>query len=115
MNIEINERQALMLVTALGVLKDRVGQKGKWLTRKRMPTLRHRLADCITIADTDEQEGVRKAMRKTQDEIDRRIRFGEEVADFMNAIKQQAGITDERFKDFNYTRPDGTPTAESDN
>ena len=26
-------------------------------------------------------------------------------------IKQQAGITDERFKDFNYTRPDGKADA----
>lgn len=34
-----------------------------------MPLLRHRLADCITIADTEEQEGVRKAMRKAQDEF----------------------------------------------
>lgn len=101
--IELNERQALMLVTALGVLKARVGQKGKWLTRKRMPLLRHRLADCITIADTDEEEGVRKAMRKAQDEIDRRIRFCEEVADFINTIKQHAGITDEHIKSFNYT------------
>lgn len=112
---EFDEEQVLTIVTALGVLKDRIGQKGRWLQRKRMPTLRHRLADCITIGDIDEQEGVRKAMRKTQDEIDRRIRFGEEVADFMNAIKQQAGITDERLKNFNYTRPDGTPTAKSDN
>jgi hypothetical protein len=63
------------------------------------------------MAETDEQEGVRKALRKTQDEIDRRIRFGEEVADFMNTIKQQAGITDERFKDFNYTREDGKADA----
>lgn len=55
--ITFNERQALLVVTALGVLKNRIGQKGRWLERKRMPLLRSRLADCITIGDEIERGG----------------------------------------------------------
>ena len=104
--ITLNERDALMVVTALGVLKDRIGQKGRWLERKRMPTLRHRLADCITIGDETEQAGVRKALKKTQDEINRRIQAGEDIAKLMRDVKAQAEITDERLRDFGYTRDD---------
>jgi len=112
--ITLNERDALMVVTALGVLKDRIGQKGRWLERKRMPTLRHRLADCITIGDEDEQAGVRKAMHKTQNEINRRIQAGEEIAKMMRDVKQQADITDERLREFGYTRDDlANETADS--
>ena len=48
---EFTDEQVLTIITALGVLKDRIGQKTGWLQRKRMPILRGRLADCITIGD----------------------------------------------------------------
>jgi hypothetical protein len=44
--ITLTDEQVLTVVTALGVLKDRIGQKASWNQRKRMPTLRSRLADC---------------------------------------------------------------------
>ena len=97
---EFDEEQVLTIVTALGVLKDRIGQKGSWQQRKRMPTLRGRLADCITIGDETEADGVRKALAKTQKDIDSRIKRGEKIADLMNDIKRQTGVTDERLRDF---------------
>ena len=97
---EFNDEQVLTIITALGVLKDRIGQKAGWQQRKRLPTLRGRLADCITIGDETEADGVRKALAKTQKDIDSRIKRGEKIADLMNDIKQQTGVTDERLRDF---------------
>jgi len=97
---EFNDEQVLTIITALGVLKDRIGQKAGWQQRKRLPTLRGRLADCITIGDETEADGVRKALAKTQKDIDSRIKRGEKIADLMNDIKRQTGVTDERLRDF---------------
>ena len=97
---EFNEEQVLTIVTALGVLKDRIGQKGGWLQRKRMPTLRGRLADCITIGDEQEADCVRKAIAKAQRDIASRIARGEKIAELMNDIKQQSGVTTERLRDY---------------
>lgn len=97
---EFTDEQVLTIITALGVLKDRIGQKAGWMQRKRLPTLRGRLADCITIGDETEAEGVRKALTKTQKEVESRINRGEKIADLMNCIKQQTGVTNERLRDF---------------
>ena len=96
---KFDEEQVLTIVTALGVLKDRIGQKGGWLQRKRMPILRGRLADCITIGDEQEANGVRKAMAKAQKDIASRITRGEKIAELMNDIKRQAGVASERLRD----------------
>ena len=80
---EFNDEQVLTIITALGVLKDRIGQKAGWQQRKRLPTLRGRLADCITIGDETEADGVRKALAKTQKDIDSRIKRGEKIADLI--------------------------------
>lgn len=100
---EFDEEQVLTIVTALGVLKDRIGQKGSWLQRKRMPTLRGRLADCITIGDEQETDCVRKAIAKTQKNIASRIARGEKIAQLMNDIKRQSGVTTERLSDIDTT------------
>lgn len=97
---EFDEEQVLTIVTALGVLKDRIGQKAGWQQRKRLPTLRGRLADCITIGDETEADGVRKALAKTQKDIDSRIKRGEKIAELMNDIKRQAGVNTERLRDY---------------
>lgn len=97
---EFNEEQVLTIVTALGVLKDRIGQKAGWQQRKRLPTLRGRLADCITIGDETEADGVRKAIAKTQRDIASKIARGEKIAELMNDIKQQSGVTTERLRDY---------------
>lgn len=97
---EFDEEQVLTIVTALGVLKDRIGQKAGWQQRKRMPTLRGRLADCITIGDEQEADGVRKALAKAQKDIASRIARGEKIAELMNDIKRQSGVTTERLCDY---------------
>lgn len=110
--ITLSERETLMVVSALGVFKDRIGQKARWLERKRMPTLRHRLADSIIIGDEVGGVIIRKALHKTMDEINRRILSGEEIAKTMNTLKEKAEITDERLRLFGYTRDDLKPEAE---
>ena len=53
MNVQVNEREALLIVTALGVYQNRLGQHTSCLQRKRMLTLRARLAYCVIIGDDD--------------------------------------------------------------
>ena len=100
---EFDEEQVLTIVTALGVLKNRIGQRGGWLQRKRMPTLRRLLADCITIGDEQEANGVRKAIARAQKDIASRIARGEKIAELMNDIKRQSGVTTEKLGDIDAT------------
>ena len=100
---EFDEEQVLTIVTALGVLKNRIGQRGGWLQRKRMPTLRRLLADCITIGDEQEANGVRKAIARAQKDIASRIARGEKIAELMNDIKRQSGVTTEKLGDIDDT------------
>lgn len=103
--ITLTDEQVLTIVTALGVLKDRIGQKASWNQRKRMPTLRSRLADCITIGDEFEANEVRKALSKTYKDTTSRIVRGAKIAELMNEIKEQAGVTGERLR--NYDNKEG--------
>lgn len=97
--IELTKDEALLVVTALGTLKNRIGQRTRWLQRKRMPTLRARLADLIIIGDEEEADGVRKAIKTTDDRITRRIEFGERIGDLMRSVKEKTGVIDEHLMD----------------
>lgn len=98
--ITLPEEQVLTVITALGVLKDRIGQKASWNQHKRLPVLRSRLADCIAIGDEAETANLRKALAKTQRDIDSRIARGKKIAELRDALKQIAGVTDEHLRDF---------------
>lgn len=95
-----NDEDALTVITALGVLKDRIGQKASWNQRKRLPTLRSRLADCIAIGDEAEADNLRKAITRVQKDIESRIGRGKKIAELRDALKQIAGVTDEHLRDF---------------
>ena len=96
MELKVNEREALLIVTALGTYQNRVGQHTSWDQRKRQPTLRARLADCVTIGDEDEAKAVRKALTKTKRRIERGIALGEEISTLRERVKADTGITDEK-------------------
>jgi hypothetical protein len=95
-----NDEDALTVITALGVLKDRIGQKASWNQRKRLPTLRSRLADCIAIGDEAEADNLRKAITRVQKDTESRIERGKKIAELRDALKQIAGVTDEHLRDF---------------
>lgn len=95
-----NDEDALTVITALGVLKDRIGQKASWNQRKRLPTLRSRLADCIAIGDEAEADNLRKAITRVQKDTESRIGRGKKIAELRDALKQIAGVTDEHLRDF---------------
>ena len=92
----MNEREALLIVTALGTYQNRVGQHTSWDQRKRLTTLRGRLADCVTIGDDDEAAGVRRALSKTKRRIERGINLGLEISTLRERVKAETGITDEK-------------------
>jgi hypothetical protein len=98
--ITLPEEQVLTVITALGVLKDRIGQKASWNQRKRLPTLRSRLADCIAIGDEAESANLRKVIARTQKDIDSRITRAQKIAQLRDTIKQMSGATDERLRNF---------------
>jgi hypothetical protein len=96
MEFKVNEREALLIVTALGTYQNRVGQHTSWDQRKRLTTLRSRLADCVTIGDDDEASGVRRALSKTKRRIERGINLGLEISTLRERVKAETGITDEK-------------------
>jgi len=98
--IKFSVEQVLTVITALGVLKDRIGQKASWNQRKRLPTLRSRLADCIAIGDDTEAGNLRKAIARTQKDIESRIARGKKIAGLRDALKHLSGATDERLRNF---------------
>jgi hypothetical protein len=96
MELQVNEREALLIVTALGVYQNRVGQHASWDQRKRLATLRGRLADCVTIGDDEEAKAVRKVLAKTKRRIERGMNLGLEISALRERVKAETGITDEK-------------------
>ena len=96
MELQVNEREALLIVTALGVYQNRIGQNSSWLQRKRLPTLRSRLADAITINDEAEANTLRHILCKTARRIEVRINLGREISNLRERIKLITDITDEK-------------------
>lgn len=96
MELQVNEREALLIVTALGTYQNRVGQHTSWDQRKRLTTLRGRLADCVIIGDQEEAKGIHKALAKTHRRIERGIALGKEISTLRERVKDLAGITDEK-------------------
>lgn len=96
MNVQVNEREALLIVTALGTYQNRVGQYTSWMQRKRMLTLRARMAYCVIIGDDDEVKAVRKNMDKTKKSIETRINLGKEISTLRERLKADTGVTSER-------------------
>jgi hypothetical protein len=96
MKLEVNEREALLIVSALGKYQNRVGQKARWFQRKRLTTLRSQLADNIVIGEGDEVKALHRAIHKTNRRAERLISLGLEVSNLRERIKADTGITDER-------------------
>ena len=96
MELQVNEREALLIVTALGTYQNRVGQHTSWDQRKRLATLRGRLADCVIIGDEEEAKGIHKALAKTHRRIYHGIDLGKEISALRERVKAETGITDEK-------------------
>lgn len=96
MELQVNEREALLIVTALGMCQNRLGQHASWDERKRMRTLRTRQADAVTISDVEEQNALLHAMSNCKRRIQNTKERVLEVSALRERIKQAAGITDER-------------------
>ena len=96
MELQVNEREALLIVTTLGTYQNRVGQHTSWDQRKRLTTLRGRLADCVAIGDDEEAKAVRKALAKTKRRIERDMNLGLEISALRERVKEETGITDEK-------------------
>ena len=94
--MKVNEREALLIVTALGTYQNRVGQHTSWDERKRMRTLRARLADAVVINDAEESGQLLRAMSKTKRRIQRGIALGLEISTLRERVKAETGITDEK-------------------
>ena len=97
MNINVNEREALLIVSALGTYQNRVGQHASWEQRKRTARLRARLADCITIGDEEEAKILQRALTNAKKRIEKRIAMGEEINTLKERVKAETGLTDERI------------------
>lgn len=94
----MNEREALLIVTALGTYQNRVGQHTGWDQRKRQPRLRGRLADSMVIGDEEEARALRKALANTKRRIERGVNLGLEISTLRERVKAETGITDEKVR-----------------
>ena len=90
--IKISRHEAVVIVTALGSLKNRTAQKARWQTTKRMRTLRQRLAAAITIDDEVEQRQVRVAMENSERARSRFASRAAGIGGLQEYVRQQAGI-----------------------
>lgn len=95
----LSEREALLIVTALGCLQNRIGQTASWLQRKRLTTLRARLADLVTIGEGggEDAAAIRRAMKNAHRAIAKRVAAGEEINALRKLIKEAANIDDTRL------------------
>ena len=95
-----NYKQSLKIkghgITSERTYQNRVGQHTSWDQRKRLTTLRGRLADCVIIGDEDEAKGIHKALAKTHRRIERGINLGLEISALRERVKAETGITDEK-------------------
>lgn len=88
MIIEINYKEAAMLTAALGVFKNRIGQRASWYQRKRLPVLRQNLATAIIIGEETETQLLKKVINNLQTDINNRIEIGNNAGVLMRRIKQ---------------------------
>ena len=97
MKLNVNEREALLIVSALGVFQNRQRQKMSWDIRKRKPVLRSQLADCVLVADFESADKIRKAMKKIQGKVERNNCMIKELNELRMRLKAEANIVDERL------------------
>ena len=90
--MEFTRREMLLIVTALGTKITRINGKTKWLKKKRMPTLRHKLADNITIGDKEEAECLKGVLDINKKKISEREKLTNEYESLMNRIKEEYNI-----------------------
>lgn len=95
----LSKREALLVVTALGCLQNRIGQRTSWLQRKRLTTLRARLADLVTIGEGEGEAAtaIRRALKNAHRGIAKRVAVGEEINALRKLIKEAANIDDTRL------------------
>ena len=88
--IMLQPDEALMIVTALGTLQNRLGQHASWTERKRLPQLERQMADC---SNEEETATLRRKYEWAQRHLNKSVADGKRK----ERIKQTVGITDERM------------------
>lgn len=59
MNVNVSKEEAQLIVKALGTYEARRRQRRKWFLKKRLSSLRAKLADCVLIGDEKEAGVIR--------------------------------------------------------
>lgn len=100
MRIDLDEREALLIVTALGTYQNRIGQKAGWFQRKRKPTLNARLADAMIIGAHNDCDEINRARRNTDRIIERAIALGHEVSALRERVKETCGVDTQKVNNY---------------
>ena len=95
--ITLTDQEVLMVVTALGTYQNRIGQHASWAERKRIPTLQRLAQEASNETDIN---AIQQKIEREQRYIDRCINDGKACEILKNRIKQEAGITDEKRRDY---------------
>ncbi len=82
MEIKVNEKEYLLIVRALGVFQNRVGQHSRWNALRKSPRLSAQLSTC-------DDETARARLRKMLEKSEGYARSGAELVDEIGALRER--------------------------
>ena len=96
MQIKITERDALLLVAALGTYKCRNQQRRKWTKKTRIPRLISHIADYVTAGETEIADKMRRKLEMVRRQNERRGELTDEIERLSVWLKNVSGLSDEK-------------------
>lgn len=96
MQIKITERDALLLISALGTYKCRNQQRRKWKKKTRIPRLISHIADYVTAGETEIADKMRRKLEMVRRQNERRGELTDEIERLSVRLKNVSGLSDEK-------------------
>lgn len=96
MQIKITERDALLLISALGTYKCRNQQHRKWTKKTRIPRLVSHIADYVTAGETEIADKMRRKLELVRRQNELRSELTDEIERLSVLLKNVSGLSDEK-------------------
>ncbi len=92
MIFEVTEREALLLITALGTYKCRNQQRRKRTKKTRIPRLISYIADYVTAGETEIADKMRRKLEYVRRQNERRGELTDEIECLSVRLKNASGL-----------------------
>ena len=93
---EVSEREALLLISALGTYKCRNQQRRRWTKKTRIPRLISKIADYVTAGETEIADKMRRKLELVRRQNERRGELTDEIERLSVWLKNVSGLSDEK-------------------